>query len=159
MSSQGRGWFHLLLLVLLAFTIHPSAVGEDWPAITPEELSMTNLAEQPGAAAVVLLRDELADDPHNDRTVYVRIKVLTEPGRSYADVEIPYSRRDFNIWGGEWANRSPRRHNRAFHWKALRQSHHEEFGARKGATVPGEVVHPSRCAGRKYRGISLPPEL
>jgi hypothetical protein len=58
---------------------------------------MTNLAEQPGGAAVVLLREDLSDDPHNNRTVYMRIKVLTEPGRRYADVEIPYSRRHFTI--------------------------------------------------------------
>jgi len=60
---------------------------------------MTSLPEQPGAAAVVLLRDELADDPHNDQTYYRRIKVLTEAGREYANVEIPYSRRDFTIYG------------------------------------------------------------
>ena len=48
---------------------------------------------------MVLLRDELANDPYNDHTYYVRIKVLTEAGRRYADVEIPYSRREFSIWG------------------------------------------------------------
>jgi len=58
---------------------------------------MTSLPEQPGAAAVVLLREDVTDDPHNNRTVYMRIKVLTEPGRRYADVEIPYSRRHFTI--------------------------------------------------------------
>ncbi len=59
---------------------------------------MTALPEQPGAAAVVLLRDETTDDPHNYRTVAMRIKVLTEAGRRYADVEIPYSRRHFIIY-------------------------------------------------------------
>jgi hypothetical protein len=73
-------------------------MGDDWPPITPEELSMTNLPEQPGAVAVVLRREEVSDDPRNHRTVYVRIKVLTEPGRRYADVEIPYSRRHFKIY-------------------------------------------------------------
>jgi hypothetical protein len=59
---------------------------------------MKTVPEQPGASAVVLLREETTDDPHNHRTVYMRIKVLTEPGRKYADVEIPYSRRHFTIY-------------------------------------------------------------
>ena len=59
---------------------------------------MTTLPELPGAAAVVLLRDEESDDAHNHRMVYVRIKVLAEAGRRYADVELPYSRRHFIIY-------------------------------------------------------------
>jgi hypothetical protein len=89
---------HLVLLVLSALTIVPAAKADDWPPISPEELSMKTLPEQPGAVAVVLMRDELTDDPNNHKTVYVRIKVLAEPGRRYADVEIPYSRRNFTIY-------------------------------------------------------------
>ena len=59
---------------------------------------MKELPEQPGARAVVLDRQEMTDDPHNHRTVYVRLKILTEPGRSLADVELPYSRRAFTIY-------------------------------------------------------------
>jgi hypothetical protein len=69
----------------------------DWPAIDPEDLKMTDLAEQKGAPAVVLLREEVADDPNNNHSVYMRIKVLTETGKRYADVEIPYSRRGFRV--------------------------------------------------------------
>lgn len=87
-----------ILLVLYILTTHVAAKADDWPPIAPEDLSMKSLPEQPGAAAVVLLRDELTDDPHNHRSVYMRIKVLTEPGRKYADVEIPYSRRHFTIY-------------------------------------------------------------
>jgi len=97
MVSLGRWSCHFALVVLFALTIHRPAMGEDWPPITPDDRSMTNLPEQPGAAAVVLLREDVSDDPHNNRTVYMRIKVLTEPGRRYADVEIPYSRRHFTI--------------------------------------------------------------
>jgi hypothetical protein len=94
-----RRWScHLLLGILSTLTMHASAKADDWPPITPEELSMKALPEQPGAAAVVLLREEVSDDPNNHRTVHMRIKVLTEPGRKYADVEIPYSRRHFTIY-------------------------------------------------------------
>ena len=88
---------YILLVVLSTLTFLTSAWAEDWPSITPEELSMTSVPEQPGAAAIVLLREEVTNDPQNNRTVYMRIKVLTEPGRKYADVEIPYSRRNFTI--------------------------------------------------------------
>jgi hypothetical protein len=74
------------------------ARAEEWPPLSAEERSMTSFPEQPGAVAVVLLRDEESDDAHNHRMVYVRIKVLAEPGRRYADVEIPYSRRHFIIY-------------------------------------------------------------
>jgi len=93
-----RRWScQVILLVLYILTTHVAAKADDWPPIAPEDLSMKSLPEQPGAAAVVLLREEFTDDPHNHRSVYMRIKVLTEPGRKYADVEIPYSRRRFTI--------------------------------------------------------------
>lgn len=98
MVSPRRLAFHLVLVVLSILTIHAGAKADDWPPIAPDDLSMKTLPEQPGASAVVLLRDEMTDDPHNHRTVYMRIKILTEPGRRYADVEIPYSRRHFTIY-------------------------------------------------------------
>ncbi len=58
---------------------------------------MTSIPEQPGASAVVLLREETDDDMNNTHSVYMRIKILTDSGRKYANVEIPYNRRGFNI--------------------------------------------------------------
>jgi Domain of Unknown Function with PDB structure (DUF3857) len=46
-----------------------------------------------------LIHEENADGTNNFHSVYMRIKVLTEAGRKYADVEIPYSRRGFSISG------------------------------------------------------------
>ena len=45
----------------------------------------------------MLLRQETDDDALHYHSVYVRIKVLTEAGRKYADVELPYNRRGFII--------------------------------------------------------------
>jgi len=98
MAHPYRWSCQLFLLVLLVMTMHPAAKADDWPPLTAEERSMTSLPELPGAAAFVLLREEEYDDAHNHRMVYVRIKVLTEPGRRYADVELPYSRRSFIIY-------------------------------------------------------------
>ena len=57
---------------------------------------MTAIKEQPGARAVVLLREETDDNMNNSLTVYQRIKILTEAGREFANVELP-SERPFSI--------------------------------------------------------------
>ena len=98
MGSLCRSYLYLALVVFLSCILKPTARAEDWPPVSPEELSMKELKEQPGAKAVVLDRQETTDDPHNNRTVYMRLKILTEPGRNYANVEIPYSRRAFHIY-------------------------------------------------------------
>ena len=69
----------LYLFAVFLLLIPSVARGTDWPPITAEERSMTTLPEQPEAAAVVLLREEVTDDTQNHRAVYMRIKVLTEP--------------------------------------------------------------------------------
>jgi hypothetical protein len=94
--SQGK-IYRLLSLTILALMVLASPAWCDWPAIAPEDLKMTDLPQQKGAAAVVLLREEVANDPQNYHSVYMRIKILTEAGRRYADVEIPYSRRNFRV--------------------------------------------------------------
>lgn len=95
MSPLRRFWFGSWLLLVLGLKL--SAWGADWPPIAPEDLKMTDLAEQKGAPAVILLREELADNPKNYYSVYMRIKILTEVGRRHADVEIPYSRATFSV--------------------------------------------------------------
>src|SRR5262249_28251483 len=63
-----------------------------------DDLTMTSLQQQPGAPAVILLREELDDDMNNAHSVYERIKILTDSGREYANVEIPYHRgRGFTV--------------------------------------------------------------
>lgn len=62
-----------------------------WTDPTPEELAMTAQPEVPGAAAVYLYHEETTDDDAHTQTVYVRLKVLKEQGRRYADVSLDYS--------------------------------------------------------------------
>jgi len=64
------------------------ARADQWTAPTQEELSMTSQPEVPGAAAVYLYREEITDDNLHMWSVYVRLKVLTEEGRKYANVEL-----------------------------------------------------------------------
>ena len=69
--------------------------------MSPDELKMTSEPQAPGAPAIILYRQIDRDD--NGRTShqddYFRIKILTEEGRKYADVEIPYFKDTENITG------------------------------------------------------------
>jgi len=81
---------------ILACLISPAAAA-DWPAITAEDKNITALPQQPDAPAVILYREDITDDTKNFRNVYVRLKVLTEAGRKYQEVEIPVGRKPFTI--------------------------------------------------------------
>ena len=64
--------------------------ADDWQPISPAELQMTSVPEAPGAPAVYLYRQVDRDDIANHEYNYLRIKILTEEGRKYANVEIPF---------------------------------------------------------------------
>lgn len=86
-------------VICLFLLMLPASFADDWPPISPEDLKMTSIAEQPGAPAVILFRQETDDDLNNAHTYYKRIKILTQAGLSYADIELPYNRRAFKIIG------------------------------------------------------------
>src|SRR5947209_19526228 len=93
-SSLTRYFVILLTLILLPLR---AARATDWPPLDPNDLKITSLPQQPGAPAFVLLREELTDDPMNYHQVYKRMKILTDAGKRYADVEIQYGRRTFRV--------------------------------------------------------------
>jgi hypothetical protein len=70
----------------------PVLAGVGFLPISPEELSMKSEPQAPGAHAIVLFhevdRDDNSRTSHEDN--YYRIKILTEEGRKYADIEIPF---------------------------------------------------------------------
>lgn len=92
-------WIAFQFFFLSFIFVSRSVMAVEWPPVSPEELSMTSLKEQPGASAVILDRQETDDDMNNAHELYERIKILTDAGRDYANVEIPYSRRGFSIGG------------------------------------------------------------
>jgi hypothetical protein len=57
-----------------------------------DELGMTADPKTPGAAAVYLDFEEIANDPIHYQSYYARIKVLRENGKELAPVELPYVR-------------------------------------------------------------------
>src|SRR5271166_4640923 len=92
-SSLRRLSASLMLLALMFFA--PSArAGIGFQPVSPDELKMTNEPAAPGAPAIILFRQVDRDDNSSSRheDQYIRIKVLTEAGRKYADVEIPFEK-------------------------------------------------------------------
>jgi hypothetical protein len=88
--------------------VAPQARAADpWTVPTPEELSMTSQPQVPGASAVYLYREEKTDDPDQTYSEYVRLKILTEGGKDFANVELRYvseGSTDYSI--GEIAGRT-----------------------------------------------------
>ena len=78
------------LALLLPFS-SSLARAEKWIEPTAEELKMTSQPEVPGAAAVYLYREQTTDDKLHMFTFYVRLKVLTDKGKEFGNVELSYA--------------------------------------------------------------------
>ena len=81
----------ILAAVALALTIvagSASRASDTFQKPTPEELAMTSVPGFPGASAVVLFREETTNDDMHSIQRYERIKILTEEGKQYANVEL-----------------------------------------------------------------------
>jgi hypothetical protein len=80
------------LIMLVFFWTAVAALGQvpAWKPISAEELALTDNPAMPGDSALLLDRDSHVDDDKSFVTEYYRIKVLTEEGRRFADIEIPY---------------------------------------------------------------------
>jgi uncharacterized protein DUF3857 len=89
-------------MIVSAFLWKTSTVsGDEWLPVSQEELKMTSVPEAPGAPAVYLYRQ--VDRNDTDRAAsehnYLRIKILTEEGRKYANIEIPFWKGRINVSG------------------------------------------------------------
>ncbi|MGA7155495.1 MAG: DUF3857 and transglutaminase domain-containing protein [Acidobacteriaceae bacterium] len=78
----------LFTAVLMTGTVAQAQANFTKP--TAEELSMTSLPGYPGAAAVVLFREQITNDDLHVVYHYDRIKVLTKDGEKYANVQLPF---------------------------------------------------------------------
>src|SRR5208282_3334780 len=76
-----------------------STTADEWLPISPEELQMTSVPEAPGVPAVYLYRqvDRTDEQGRANEHDYARIKILSEEGRKYADVEIPFFKEEGSI--------------------------------------------------------------
>jgi len=83
----------LFLMLTICFSIQYNFLAQDFGDISIDELKMTGIAEDPDANAVILINN--ADMRINsnfdfEMKVQRRIKILTEEGKKYGDVELPY---------------------------------------------------------------------
>lgn len=89
-----RGTLFLFSISLfIGLNLNPLArAGDDWLPITAEELAMKSEPKAPGAPAIYLYRQYDFDDHEGRQTVYARLKIFTDEGRQYADIEIPFAK-------------------------------------------------------------------
>ncbi len=89
------------LIVVIAAAFAVPALGMGFQPVSQDELKMTSEPKAPGAPAVILYRQVDRDDRGNTahEDVYFRIKILTEEGRKYADVEIRYWKDEGSVIG------------------------------------------------------------
>ena len=89
----------LVVVALSLVVLSTPAWSVNFQPVSPDELKMTSEPKAPGAPAIILFRQVDRDDrgqtAHED--VYFRIKILTEEGRKYADIEIPFFKDQGNI--------------------------------------------------------------
>jgi len=91
-----------LLILLLSTVFSASArAGDEWQPIDPAELKMTSEPLAPGAPAIYLYRQVDRNDKGISSTEYnyLRIKILTEEGRKYGNIEIPFDRLGYSVDG------------------------------------------------------------
>ena len=90
----------LLFIIVLCFVLYaflPAfAVGEDWRAITPEELAMKTPKVDPDADAEAIFWEVRIDDSSSEDLSlqhYVRVKIFTERAREkYGKFDIPFTK-------------------------------------------------------------------
>ena len=91
----------LALPAVLGLFFLPATVSAQmsFQPVASEELTMASEPQAPGAPAIILYRqvdrDDNAHTPHEDN--YFRIKILTEEGRKYADIEIPFFKQNQDV--------------------------------------------------------------
>lgn len=138
-----------LSCLVLAGTALPFVAHAQFAPPSKEELQMTSDPKAPGAAAVILDRSEVTDDPHHFTTVYARIKILSEKGLDAATVQVPYVR-SF-VYHSSSDNSSRMGSGFANHWDAPNINHSGEdapndVDAFKVKTeisaIEGRTIHP-----------------
>jgi hypothetical protein len=100
-TARFRPQVSAIVAMLAAAVLCPPALwaGLGFQPVNLDELKMTSEPEAPGAPAIILFRQVDRDDngktSHEDD--YYRVKILTEEGRKYADIEIIFAKDQNNV--------------------------------------------------------------
>jgi hypothetical protein len=89
--------FFLPCLFLALLLPRPLPGGDDWQPIAPEDLAMKDNPASPGAHAMILYREDSINDRDSYVMEYKRIKIFTEKGKEYANVEIPFIKGESDV--------------------------------------------------------------
>ena len=87
-----KTYSYAFLCGLLLFPALCLGQNYDWQPITPQDMQLKAVAGYPNEPAVLLYHADYityVSDYNQSEFIYNRIKVLTEAGKSYANVEIP----------------------------------------------------------------------
>ncbi len=84
-----RNYRYLLLSWIFFLPWTCFAQNQDWLEISAQDREIKEVPGDPGASAVQLFFADYRDDDVRYQFIYHRIKVLTEEGKKYANVEIP----------------------------------------------------------------------
>ncbi len=91
--------FLLFVAAVVGFWAIPARAGEQWLPVTDEDLSLKQVPQFPGAHALILYRSVDRHDDQGYEEDYVRIKILREEGKRYANVETPPFVREYGLVG------------------------------------------------------------
>ena len=78
------------LFVLVSLPLFAAKDEETFRPATPAELALKDVPFAPGAPAVILDWVRQRNDNMSAENEYVRIKILRDDGKKYADIELPY---------------------------------------------------------------------
>lgn len=88
-----RLFFPAILFGLALFPLQAA----DWPNIPPDEMNLKDSPTHPGSHAIILYHEVQTDDITSAVLHHTRIKILTEQGKQYANIELPFLRHWFAI--------------------------------------------------------------
>lgn len=98
-GSLGRPWFRVCFVSIMLVLLSGLSFAQDFFPVSPDDLKMTGDPHVPGAPAIILFREVDRDDngvtSHEDN--YIRIKILTDEGRKYGNVEISFDKDTENV--------------------------------------------------------------
>ena len=94
--------FAILAFILVGRIPLANSSTEEWQPVSPEDLALKDNPASPGSDAMILYREDFVnekyadiDGPYVDE--YMRIKIFTEKGKKWGDVEIEFDKDNSNI--------------------------------------------------------------